>query len=121
MSFAIIEKVLKQDAIYWAPASVADGRGDRSFDAPVAIRCRWDGTNEERMDNKGVRFITTASVMVDRDVVAGGVLRQGTLDDYNNAGGDPTEPLAVRGCALIRNFAKTPTLKADKYVRTAFV
>jgi hypothetical protein len=121
MSFAIIEKVLVQNGLYWAPAVIPDGRGDLTFEAPVAVRCRWDGGNEERIDAKGVRFLTTAAIMINMDVIPGGVLFLGTLDDFNAAGGDPMYPLASVGTGRIRSFTKIPTLKADKYVRTAYL
>ena len=121
MSFGIITKVLRQDAIYWAPAAVTDGRGDRKFEAPIAVRCRWDGKSTERNDSQGSRFLASASVMLDRDVVPGGVLYLGTIDGFSTIGGDPMDPLSTQGAALIRDFGKIPTLKADKFVRTAYL
>jgi hypothetical protein len=115
--------MLKQKAVYWAPGGEDSGGSD--FDAygkpmytnPAEIDCRWEDRVEEFVASDGTRTVSRAVVYVGQDVRTGGVLMLGTLGDIDSG----SDPKVNDGAWEIRRFDKLPTLKATKFLRTAYV
>jgi hypothetical protein len=123
---SILEKMLKQTAVYWAP-SVVDRFGNPTWTAPVEISCRWEEDNQEFMDSQGERQMSNAIVYVPAltpsstlpavEVEVQGVLLLGAL----SSSVDQDNPKANVGAWEVRKFAKLPTLKATKWLRTCYL
>lgn len=107
MSF--ISRMLKQDAVYWAPNSKPDKYGQPTYASPVAIKARWVDTTIEALENDKEVSMTGTYVYVDRDVLEGGKLKLGLL-------GSST---VITGAREIIRFEKNPRYRADEFVRKA--
>ena len=84
------------------------GRGYYAYDKPVQISCRWDGTDEQLFDDKGVAFKSTATLIVDRDVKVGDILLYGLLVDVK---ADLTDPSAIPDAGVARKVEKICELR----------
>lgn len=118
----LIKRMLKQDAIYWAPESVGPG-GQAIYAEPTQIKCRWEEKSEEFLDLAGNRLVSRAQVFVDRDVELGGVLWLGDFSavvDVDDADGNP-DPFVNKGAWEIRGFGKQPDFKARRFLRWAML
>ncbi len=113
MGFRILEKMLRQKAVYWEPIW-RDQFGDLLYDSPVEIKCRWEDELVNVVDAAGREQVFEALVYTDRDVKIEGLLFLGTEGDLEGA-----EP--PQAAKRIRRFEKLPTLKADKFLRTAYL
>jgi hypothetical protein len=71
-------RLLKQDATYWAPASVSGVYHTVTWTAPVAIKVRWETKSERFVDRSGADLVSSAVVFLNQDVVEGGYLFLGT-------------------------------------------
>lgn len=110
----ILNRMRKQQAVYWAPAAPGDD-GARTFAAPVQLRVRWEDKEQEVTDAAGTKFVSKTTVYTGEDVEPGGVLLLGTLFDVLDA----ADPFANAGSVEIKRFDKFPTLRATDYLRTA--
>jgi hypothetical protein len=108
----ILTKMLRQKAVYWEP-QIADQFNEKRWELPVEIKCRWEDGGEEQLDYDGETFTPMHTVYSDRDLKVGGLLLLAYLVDME--GTEPPEE-AVR----IRKVMKTPTLKANKFLRENF-
>lgn len=108
---------LKQTAVYWGDPK-NDGFGGRTFDAPVEISVRWEETSELFIDASGQEARSRAVVYVAQDVDIGGYLYLASLDDLSSA---LEGPMQIEKAYEIRGFAKIPSIKADKFMRKAWL
>ena len=119
----IIKRMRKQTAVYWELASndsggvAFDDYGDPIMGTPVEISCRWEDVIEEIIDNKGAARVSSSTVYVDRDMVAGEILMLGELSDIS----DPVNIKENDGAFEIMKFGKLPNLKATEFLRTAYL
>jgi len=111
---SLIRRMRRQKAIWWKRLD-ADHYGTFSFDEPVEIDCRWDGTAQEFLDSKGERQISKAVVYVDRIMSAGDRLMLGEMPSDI-----PDDPMEVASDE-IRRFDQNPNLRATEWLLTAFI
>lgn len=95
-----------EDLTYWGPPA-PDGSGGKTFDAPVAIRGRWEEVAEEVFSLQGKLFISKSCVWVSQEVEAGGYLYRGTSV--------ATDPTITPGAEEIGRFLKTPDIRSMKF------
>jgi len=116
-----ISKVCVQTAVYWGNP-VEDGRGGKTFDDPVEIKCRWSDYMTLVKDDKGKEFKTQAKLLVTQDLDFGGYLYLGTLEDiedYYESNGTTIDPREISGAYPILTIKKTPMIKSTtEFVRT---
>ncbi len=110
------DRVMNQKAVYW-PKEGEDDAGNPEFGEAVEINCRWEDIGELFIDENGTEQVSQSIVMVDRDVVLGGILWLGELEDLESQ----TEPHENEGYSRIRKFEKIPDRRATKFVRTAIL
>jgi hypothetical protein len=69
-------------AVYWEPSGVDDD-GNKTIvsSTGVEIPCRWDDTPSEVRDRKGNVLSYDGSAIVDQDLIVGGILWRGRLND----------------------------------------
>lgn len=124
---ALLVRMLKQQAVYWAPASV-DHFGKLQYAAPITVKVRWEDTNNEVLTADGEKTISAARVFANlNDLQLRGVLLllpkgQGLsyIQDQNNPFNNTDSfgtPLARR----IIKFDKMPDLKNRNYLRIAYL
>ena len=125
MAIRILRTMLRQTAVYWGEVK-DDGRGGHTAIQPVQIKCRWTDVVEEKETPTGDQHMSKAMVTVESldggvkegaDVEVGGFLKLTTL-----AGLGTALDLSQNEDALeIMSYRKTPTLKADEFIRTAML
>ena len=76
MSSTLRQK-LNQTLTYWASAG-PDSAGEPSFDATVAVSCRWDYEERLVLDSKGKERKTSSVIFVDQDMESGDFVLDGT-------------------------------------------
>lgn len=113
---SVITKVRKQKAVLWTRRA-ADVHGKPTYTDPVEISCRWDSTQIQYLAPDGTLQLSSAVVLVDRDVQIGDVLREGTLDTV----GDTVHPKINPGASEVKSFQKTPNFKATEFLRKAIL
>jgi hypothetical protein len=108
----LLRRACKQTAVYWANPQ-DDGYGNKTFDDPVEIKCRWEdirqvlGTVGENTTT-GYDIIPRAIVYLTQDVDEEGLLYLGTLDDLDSTQED--NPMTIEGICIIKRPAKIPSL-----------
>jgi len=117
-----IEKFIKtvcvQDAVYWG-SPTADAYGGYAFADPVEVKVRWEEKNELIIDAEGKETMSMAQVLVTQDMDLGGYLYLGTLDELSS---NPSNPLQEGGAWEIKQFSKTPMIKAtNDFVRKVYL
>jgi hypothetical protein len=115
----LVQKFAVQTAIYWKNNG-PDGFGGYNFDAPIEIKCRWDGKSEIKMTNTGQYYASAASLMTNQEVNVDDYVCLGFLSGFS--GQDISNPKAVNGAFAIIQVDKIPMVKkTDEFVRTAYL
>ena len=115
--------MLKQNAIYWPLAGAdsggvdVDAYGQPIASDPVTIACRWVDKAIQYVDAVGETRISHSVVYVESDVVLGGFLMLGELDDVT----DEDTPLNNVNAWEIQRFDKTPNLKNTEFLRVVYL
>jgi hypothetical protein len=114
-----IESVCVQTAVYWGnPRN--DGYGGTTYDSPVEIKCRWDGTTKRVTNNQGVEVVSQAEVLVTQDMDADGLLYLGALSDLTTT--QQNDPAQVVGAYKIQRVDKNPLFRStSEFVRTVYL
>ena len=107
-----ITRNLKQDVTYWAPA-VPDGFGGRTFAVPVALKGRWEDRTTLFIDADGQEAVSRSRVYLSADVAINGYLFLGTST--------VADPTTLENTEMIKDFRKTPDLRARSYERRALL
>jgi hypothetical protein len=114
-----IEEVAVQTATYWG-APVDNGYGGKTYDDPVEIFCRWDGSTKLITDAKGEQFVCVVEVMVLQELDIDGILYLGNLDDLELSEQD--DPSTITNAQRIKQFMKTPLFASDdEFVYMAYL
>jgi hypothetical protein len=116
----------RQVAVYWAPGP-DDDFGNETYAAPVELLVRWTDRNEEIVNGRGETKFTKSEVYVGQDVELDGVLWLSSKTKGYTAGeaidelDDEDEPFKNENASAIQRFDKTPTMKADDFLRVAYL
>jgi hypothetical protein len=113
---SLISRMRRQDAVYWAPGS-NDRFGNPTNSQPVQIKCRWETIITQIVNSEGREVLSHSLVYVDRDVVVGGILWLGTLEQLTSQ----SEPFKNQGAAEIIRFDKTPNIRNTETLREAYL
>ena len=125
----IINRMRKQNAIYWPPA-ISDDFGQAGYGGLVELtlvsgvnsRVRWEDKAEEFLDAEGSTQISNAIVYCPLlpgggDVKVGGCLWLGDRSDLT----DEEDPTNNAEAHKIQKFNKLPNLKNTEMLRTAIL
>lgn len=125
----IINRMRKQNAIYWPP-STPDNFGrptsgtlvELILDGADNYRVRWEDRIETFIDQYGTTQVSNAVVYVPQlpdgsDVTVGGYLWLGDIGDLT----DEVVPLNNPGAYEVRRFDILPDLKNREKLRTAYL
>jgi hypothetical protein len=110
-----------QTAVYWGNP-VDNGMGKNSYDAPVEIKCRWEGKGQilKTWDAKGNIIEYIGVIYVTQDLDKDGCLFLGTLDDISSDA--YYEPEVMDDAYAIKQFEKLPALRSETvFLRKAYL
>jgi hypothetical protein len=114
-----LAKFFNQTAVYWPPG-IEDGYGGMTYGEPTEVRLRWAIKQEKFLSgspgNSVEEILSSAVVLSETDFEINGRLFLGTLDDLSSDD-DPNTNQA----ATIKGFNKIPTIKADQFLRKAWL
>jgi len=111
-----IGRWLKQFAVYWEPSGDPDAYGNTSYSDPVEVKCRWETIQELMFAEDRQEFLANNYVLVDRDLVTGGLLWLGRLEDWS---GTPVP--TVDGVEVIKRRGSLPDVRAKAYLREVWL
>lgn len=74
--------LLIQDALYWAPPQ-RDGFGGYVWGDPIGVKSRWESRETITYSPEGSEVVASTIVWVDTDVLQGGYLLKGNINDIN--------------------------------------
>jgi hypothetical protein len=115
----ILYDMLTSKCVYWAKTGVGDDRRP-TYTTPVEIQCRWERKSKMMSQAAGRTVMASHVVYVDRDLVEGGLLKEGPMSLLSAA--QKTAPLDNNtGAFEIIRFEKVPTLDGDEFLRTAYL
>ena len=103
-----IKKFCVQDAVYWGNPK-PDGHGGMTYDAPRAIKCRWDESSTVISDAEGVEFRPKVTVLVTEELTLRGVLALGDISQIPS----DTLPSEVEGAYEIRTKDRIPMVRSS--------
>ena len=117
----IIEDMLEGQAIYWAPKGINDD-GDKTYEDPIPIPCRWEDCREEFIDKAGAKSVSRAKVYVGIDLDESfGVLWEDRLKVGVGGLIDELNPFKNLRAYEIQKFDRLPTLDYEEHLRTAWL
>lgn len=102
---SFLRKIRLQTAIYWK-TNGSDGYGNKLYDSPVEIDCRWEDVDEVMHDENGEMYVAKSMVIVDREMARGDWLMKGELDSTI-----PDSPIGETTAYEIRKFMAIPDIK----------
>jgi hypothetical protein len=106
---SIIIKVLRMDAVYWAPKEAAQN-GRIHFETPIDIKVFWIDAMTEVVKPDGTKALAKSEVHTSISTLIGGYLALGTKADLEH----PADPLQNKGAYRIIQTAEQPPIKAGK-------
>ena len=112
------KRKLKQQAVFW-PAPVSDGYGKMSFSNPCEIKVRWDDSRELFIDAEGNEKTSSAIIFAADDLELLGYIWLGEFDDLSAE--EKADPHLLDTARQILGYERVPTMKADFFVRKAFL
>lgn len=106
-----------QPAVYWAPVGKPGRDGKPRVAAPVEILCRWEDVTVRFIDaGTGDEVTSKARVFPNQEVVSGGWLLKGGLDDLA-----PDADPITNDAHEIRRYEDLPDFKGSKHLLTAML
>lgn len=109
----ILDKMRRQYCVYWPPLG-NDNYGEKLYGPPEELRVRWEDLGEIVLEFDGKEFVPRHTVYVGEDLEELGKLLFVRLAELTSQ--NPPEEAMI-----IRKFEKTPTLKANKFLRIAYL
>lgn len=127
---SIISRMRRQWCVYWAPGATADSYGQPTYDAPVALRCRWEDGYAQYVGPDATRVVRNARVFTSQAVKVDGVLWLMPIGAgvdgvarllANTDALNLTEPLKNDGAFTIKEFEGVPNLRATETLQLAYL
>jgi hypothetical protein len=131
-----INKLFKQKALYWGNP-VQNGYGGYTFDLPLVLAVRWEDIANDFIDSEGVHTVSNSIVYVTQDVVTGGyfslldseeaeelwLLSQNGIRNLTASEAAQYSTPFNSGVVSfkIKQFSKIPGIRADKFLRKAWL
>ena len=118
MSMTPYTDALNQTAVYWG-SPTSDGITGRTFDAAIEVDVRWEERQELFIDSQGQERRSRAVVFIDHDMVLGGYLFLGDLDDLSSS--EEADPFEIDEAYEILSYKKIPDLDGTGFVRQVWL
>jgi hypothetical protein len=114
-----LERVCTQDAVYWGNPT-DNGFGAKTFDPPIAIKCRWQDKVQLLGTPDQVTVISRATVVILQDLEEDGLLWLGSLSSLTPL--QQSNPRTIDKMCIVKRFEKTPALQSTTvFLRKAFL
>ena len=113
-----INRICNQKAVYWEYEG-NDGFGGSTYKDPIVIDCRWVRRREVIKTLAGNEIVSDTHVLIKQDLKEESMLFEGTLDDLSSD--QEADPSQVEKAYKMNKFHKVPNLKADTFVRRAYL
>lgn len=114
---SFVKRVCVQDAVYWAPP-VNDGFNN-AYPTPVAIKCRWEGTDKMVTTDMGRQYICAFEIISPTECKVGGLL--GLIDLDTLSVDQKANPKNYPEFPEIKKVDKTPLFRStNKFVYTYY-
>lgn len=116
-----LQKFLNQDAVYWG-SPTPNGFGGYTYADPVDVKVRWSIKQEKFLSaeagatNSVEEILSTAVILSETDFEINGRLLLGIVADLSS-----DELPDTNGANTIKGFGKIPTMKADQFLRKAWL
>jgi len=114
-----LAKFFNQAAVYWPPGT-PDGYGGYSYGTPVDITVRWTLKQEKFVSGSPggsiEELLSRVTVLSETDFEYKGRMVLGSLTDLDSDATPDSE-----GALTIESFEKIPTIKADQFLRKAWL
>ena len=115
-----LQKFLNQDAVYWG-SPTPNGFGGYTYGDPVDVKVRWSIKQEKFLsahgaDNSIEEILSAAVILSETDFEINGRLWLGKVVDLSS-----DELPDTNGANTIKGFEKIPTMKADQFLRKAWL
>ena len=108
-----ITRNLRQTATYWAPGG-NDGFGGTIFGVPTPLKVRWEDKTTLFVNTSGKEERARARIYIkDTDISLGGYIFLGTSTS--------TAPESVTGAFEVKDFRKTPNMRATEFERRVLI
>ena len=105
MNLTWVDRLLTETSVYWDPP-IRDGLGGYTWGYPQEIKTRWQNTPRLVYDPNGAEIQTSAEVWVTKDIISGGYIWRGTINDIQTVfEPDPDFALDNPPIEKIRNMA----------------
>ena len=113
-------KFFNQKAVYWG-SPTPDGYGGYTYDEPVEVDVRWTIKQEKFLSSQGAgngveEILSRVIVLSETDFTMKGKMALMSLVDVDSSG-TPEDENAL----TIEGFEKIPTIKADQFLRKAYL
>jgi len=105
--------IYNQEATYWASLPM-DGYGERSFAAPVLIKCRWEDRTGLRIQKEDEVVESRAIVYPQVDIAKGGYL-------YLGDGTATADPQDLDDAYMIQDYRTVPSVNGKITLRKAIL
>ncbi len=114
-----LTKFFNQTAVYWPPLTI-NGFGNITHDTPVEVAVRWTVKKERFLSSGGggntvEELLSKVVILAETDFEQKGKMKLGTLIGLDS------DQLPDSDSLLIEGFEKIPTIKADQFLRKAYL
>jgi hypothetical protein len=114
-----LSKFFNQTAVYWG-SPIPDGWGGFTYADPVEMAVRWSDMQEKFVsgspDGSIEELLSRSVILSETDFEVNGRMYLGSLVDL-----DSTSTADDMGALTIKSVAKIPTIKADQFLRKAWL
>lgn len=109
-----------QTCLHWV-RGVSDGRGGWAYTNAVEVKCRFEESSDEFVDDAGDTQISRATVYPVSDMSTGDFVWLGLITDLASAESVSSNPNTISGASEVRKFESVPDFKAKKVLRIAYL
>ena len=107
-----LQSMCTQDAVYWGNPQ-EDGFGGKTFDDPIAIKCRWQDKVQLLGTPDKETVISRATVVVLQDLQEDGLLWLGSLSSLTTE--QRNNPRKIDHMCIVKRPEKTPALGSTTF------
>jgi len=116
-----VDQVCVQTAVLWKNP-LPDRFGEYEFDDAIEIYCRWDGKQQQIVDENGDEIVSVAEILLhsQASTQVGEYIMLGVLEDLET--NQINDPLSVSNAYRIKNIQSTPLFQStDQFIQVAYI
>jgi|GEM_PF-2493552 len=116
-----VDSVCVQTAVHWKKGDPNEF-GEYEFEDAVEVYCRWDGKQQQIVDENGDEIVSTAEILLDSQAVVqtGDYLLLG--DEGSLETDQVNDPLKAEKARRVKSIQETPLFQStSEFVKVAYV